>query len=324
MRRDHDLLKYANTRGKGIEIAPYSNPMVPKRAGYDVLILDVFDTDTLRQKARQDPMIPNERIAKIEPVDIVGDASQLINIVKQKGLEAQIDYIVSAHNFEHLPNPIKFLQGVEHALKPGGFVSMIVPDYRACFDHFRMPTRLSDWLAAYHENRTQPNAETLFDGNAFSAVYMSAYGPKTGRRLGWDSPEHFQPNKNVRQLYDAYTKNKGELAGYTDAHCSVFFPESLALLLLDLQHIGLIKLEIKEISATCRRDFYVHLTKPLTPSMTGDDEYYEQRDRLLRAISKNLGAAPFEKTNPALRRLENTFRAISHKIRDAGRRLRGK
>lgn len=94
MRRDHDLLKYANTRGKGIEIAPYFNPMVPKRAGYDVLVLDVFDTDTLRENARQDPMIPNERIAKIEPVDIVGDASQLINIVKQKGLECQIDYIL--------------------------------------------------------------------------------------------------------------------------------------------------------------------------------------------------------------------------------------
>ena len=171
-RRDY-ILKYANTRGKGIEIAPYFNPLVPKREGFDVLILDVFDSNRLHENAINDSMVPNDRIDEIEPVDIVGDASQLIDIVTENSLAGKIDYIVSSHNFEHLPNPIKFLQGVELALKPGGFLSIAVPDYRACFDHFRMPTRLSDWLAGYHEDRTQPNAETVFDANAFSSVYIT-------------------------------------------------------------------------------------------------------------------------------------------------------
>jgi hypothetical protein len=68
--RLQNILKYADTRKKGIEVAPYYKPIVSKKDG-DVLIIDVFDTDELRRRAEIDPLITDT--SKIEPVDLVGD-----------------------------------------------------------------------------------------------------------------------------------------------------------------------------------------------------------------------------------------------------------
>src|SRR5205085_1205758 len=87
----------------GVEIGPYWNPLVPKREGFGALALDLFDAETLRQLAEQDPGIPRELISNIEDVDIIGSATDLDELVAACGLTGQLDYVVSSHNFEHLP-----------------------------------------------------------------------------------------------------------------------------------------------------------------------------------------------------------------------------
>ncbi|MFM7442912.1 MAG: methyltransferase domain-containing protein, partial [Tabrizicola sp.] len=163
MDRKAILLKYVDPSSPGIEVAPYFNPAVAKRDGYPVLTLDVFDTQALRANATKDPHIPASRIGEIEDVDIVADACGIGDAIARLGRTGQFQYIVSSHNFEHLPNPIRFLQGCSVALAPGGVLSMAVPDGRACLDHFRMPTRLADWLSAYHRGLDQPSPESIFD-----------------------------------------------------------------------------------------------------------------------------------------------------------------
>lgn len=296
MSRLQQILKHADLSRKGIEVAPYFNPTLRKSDGYDLLILDVFDTDRLHQNAADDPLIPQHRISEIEPVDLVGDASGIGDLVRAAGLDRRIGYILSSHNFEHLPNPIRFLQGAFAALEPGGILSMAVPDCRACFDYFRMPTRLTDWLAAFHEDRRQPSAEVLFETVALGSPYVLPDGQiQTGCDMATGERARFMPPQTLHAAYSGYLRDKSHPGDYRDAHCSVFFPESLELLLTDLRRLDLIGFDIVEISPTVGLEFYVHLRKPQTDEcgLVPEDVFYARRAALLHSVMDNIGAAPY-------------------------------
>ncbi|VVM08465.1 hypothetical protein MAMC_02180 [Methylacidimicrobium cyclopophantes] len=104
-----------------IEIGPWFAPIFPKKEGYPCLVLDLYDRKTLQERAERDPYIPRERIPDIEEVDLVGSASEIAEIVAAHYPLSSFAYIISSHNFEHLPNPIRFLQGCAKVLKPGGY-----------------------------------------------------------------------------------------------------------------------------------------------------------------------------------------------------------
>jgi SAM-dependent methyltransferase len=295
MARLDQLLKYIDKSSLGIEVAPYFNPALPKAAGHQVMILDVFDTDALREYARKDPWIEPQRISEIEEVDIVGDASRIGEMVHERNLSGQISFVISSHNFEHLPNPIKFLRGCSDALKPGGMLSMAVPDCRACFDHFRFPTRLAEWLSAFHNDQSQPKPEQLFDLQANRAVFMMAGEERPGCNIDHDDPAGFQLIGDIRTAYDHYLKLLETPGTYEDCHCSLTFPETFELMVRDLRYLGLLNLEIVEVSRTHGFEYYVHLRKPLQASASNEADYAAQRSELLRKISQSLGAAPYAK-----------------------------
>src|SRR5580658_539233 len=137
MDRREQILKHITKRQRGIEIGPWFAPLAAKRDGYNCLSFDVFDTETLRKNAEGDPFVDSSCVSSIEGVDIVGSSTEICDIIAARGELSTFDYIVSSHNLEHLPNPIRFLQGCHKVLKPGGYLSMAVPDKRACFDYFR-------------------------------------------------------------------------------------------------------------------------------------------------------------------------------------------
>ncbi|MGI3185750.1 methyltransferase domain-containing protein [Nioella aestuarii] len=306
MSRKEYLLKYAKTSGRGMEVAPYFNPTLKKSDGFDILTLDVFNSQELRERATQDENIDAASVLEIEDVDLVGDASRLGEIIKEQGLEGQFDYVISSHNFEHLPNPILFLQGVSVALKPGGILSMALPDCRACFDHYRMPTRLVDWLRAYHEEHKQPTPETIFDSSVNFANYMRGGVEKLGMHVGKDSLNNFRPTERVRASYAAYLENRATPGPYQDSHCSVFFAESLELMLLDLRHLGLIDLNTIETIPTNGLEFYIHLRKSdnVNEEQIDDSEFYIRRAALMNLVVENLG-------NPGIRNIQgNSGKAI--------------
>ncbi|MCX8507587.1 MAG: hypothetical protein ORN49_01695, partial [Rhodobacteraceae bacterium] len=293
MQRLSELLKYVDKQAPGIEIAPYFNPALPKSAGYHTLTVDVFDTESLRTYAAKDPHIPADRIPEIETVDLVGDASGLEDLLRSSGQDGEISHIVSSHNFEHLPNPIKFLQGCAAVLKSGGMLSMAVPDCRASFDHFRMPTRLGDWLTAYFADARQPRAETLFDLMSSRAAFLKNGRAETSCNLAMDQAENFTLIGDLQTAYDRFQSEIRAPGPYMDCHCTVMFPESLELMLRDLRHLGLIDLEIVEISPTHGHEFFVHLRKVTTDSHQMETNYALTRERLMRDISRKIGAAPF-------------------------------
>jgi SAM-dependent methyltransferase len=298
MDRKSLLLKHLDLSAPGIEIAPYFNPAVAKRDGHPVLTLDVFDTQTLRALAAKDPHIPAARIDEIEEVDIVADACGVGNAVTRLGRAGQFHYIVSSHNFEHLPNPIRFLQGCSVALAPGGVLSMAMPDGRACLDHFRMPTRLADWLSAYHRKLDQPSPESIFDFRANFAEYVRNGVSSTGCDIRFDDPRGFQPKNDLRFSYAEYLDRIGSPQDYLDTHCTVTFGAALENMLWDLRFLGLVDLEVMEVTESVGLEFFVHLRKPEAATPIDDAAFYAARAPRQRRIADSLGAAGFGRPGP--------------------------
>lgn len=296
MTRLKQLLAHIDTTKSGIEVAPYTNPVFPKMTYPNVLTLDVFDTQTLRMRAHDDPHIPSEKIVRIEDVDIVGDASSIGALVSEKGLAGKIGFVVSCHNFEHLPNPIRFLRGCSDVLEPGGVLSMAVPDARACFDIFRMPTRLVEWLTAYHENRSQPSREILFDfaSNAAEHVRFGVSSPSVPLNVA--DPSRFRLGGDLRDSYATFVQTLDRPGEYRDAHCSVMFPETLELMLRDLRYLGLIDLDLIEVSQTRVSEFFVHLRKTVGPATAIDKtDHLAKRQALAARINASIGSVVYRR-----------------------------
>ncbi len=209
---------------RGIEIAPWFCPLAPKREGFRCLSLDVFDKTTLLERAKRDPNISSDMLPSIEDVDFVGSATDIAELVPPEQ-HGTFDYIVSSHNFEHLPDPISFLQGCEKVLKRNGILSMALPDARACFDFFRPHTTLAEWLTALKEKQQKPNAQQVFQASAYSALF-SDYGQETSVFSLYHDLKKVKVAGSLRAAYDEWLSSSPQ-DDYKDVHCSVMTPAVL-------------------------------------------------------------------------------------------------
>lgn len=296
--RSQQVLRSISKSDKGIEIGPWFAPLAPKREGFNCLTLDVFDGATLRDKARGDPNIPQAQVPLIEEVDLLGTSTEIAQLVASKEALGSFDYVVSSHNFEHLPNPIKFLRGCGEVLKLGGLVTMAIPDRRTCFDHFRPNSRLSEWIEADLENRKQPTLAQQFD-------HASLHALDRGGSFKWEAV------KNLKESYEDWLARKS-LADtpYRDTHCWTFTPLSFEDLITEAFFLGLIPFEPLYISANRGNEFFVQLKNVgyanLSPMIVA--EFYERRQALLEKIS-------LEPSDPVVlsrgKRFRKKMRAVS-------------
>jgi SAM-dependent methyltransferase len=280
-RRDR-ILQHCTKAQLGIEVGPWFNPVAPKREGYRCLSLDVFDVTALRARAEADPNIPREKIPAIEDVDLVGSSVELGRLVEEAGYAGKIDYIVSSHNLEHIPDPIRFLQGCQDALKPQGVVSMAIPDKRTCFDHFRPYTTPGDWLEAFFERRSKPTLRQVFESASLGCLHNGS-GVFS---LGTDSSE-LQPTHHLQMGYDNW---QAQLAAghqdYIDAHCWTLTPAVIELIMRDLAWLRILQFEVEEISGPHGCEFFMRLRymgKDWQPDIT-QDAYFSMRTTLLQRI----------------------------------------
>lgn len=282
MSRKQQILKHVNQLGHGIEIGPWINPIAPKREGFDCLTLDVFDTATLRSRAAGDPNIA-ALAHQIEEVDLVGSSTEIESIARAKCPELQFDYVVSSHNFEHLPNPIRFLQGCTHILKPGGVIAMAIPDHRACFDYFRPVTRLGEWLDSYHRKLDRPSLSHYFDHRYAFAHHVPTDNTSALRA---ESPSGWKGPGDLREAYADWLRRMHEGEGeteYLDSHVSVFTPSSFELLIHDCVFLGLLSLKTIEI-LDADTEFHVSLQVMAQPELADPQSHRVKRDALMHSI----------------------------------------
>ena len=293
MSRTSFLLKGISKSNTGLEIAPYHSPLAAKRDGYNCLILDVFDTETLRTRGSVDPNVPKDRIKDVETVDYVGSATDLENLIP-KNMHGTFDYIISSHNFEHLANPIRFLQACEKVLKADGVVRMAVPDARASFDYFRPITLLGDWLAGYGSDRERPTREQVFSLAAYGSVYTSRKGEYIAFKVGVPM-SGVTVKGELRAAYEKWNANANNTE-YIDTHCTIMTPSSLRLLLEECRQLGLLRLEIESISDAHGCEFYVKLRNPAPghSALPSDADFQKRRTDLLRKAMRERHFARFK------------------------------
>jgi SAM-dependent methyltransferase len=282
MDRREQILKHITKRQRGIEIGPWFAPLAAKRDGYNCLSFDVFDTETLRKNAEGDPFVDSSCVSSIEGVDIVGSSTEICDIIAARGELSTFDYIVSSHNLEHLPNPIRFLQGCHKVLKPGGYLSMAVPDKRACFDYFRPVSTLGSWLEAYSNNCIRPTAVQGFDQASLHCKYTDGDEECYSFPLSND-PSNIKQQVSLKDNLNVYMgRADSEDEKYYDTHCWTFTPSSFHLILLDAIFLKLIEFDIEEITENNGNEFYVHLLNE-EPITLEESKFCIQRESLLRS-----------------------------------------
>ncbi|MGD9542362.1 class I SAM-dependent methyltransferase [Methylocystis sp.] len=280
MSRKSEILKHAAKGARGIELGPYFSPLAAKRDGYNCLYLDVFDTETIGRRAAADPFLTREQAAQVESVDLVGDAMRIDDLCRGAGETEPFDYIISANNFEHLPNPIKFLQGCGRVLKTGGFLSIVVPDKSGCLDFYRPRTSLTAWIEAFFEERTRPTYAQIFE--QVSMIARGAGDDASAASLS------FVAERNLREAFDDWSRKRSEKdEAYFDVHCSAFTPNSFRLLLTDAYFLGLSPFIVEEvIDDKVQGGFYAHLRldsyKTFSPQQTA--AHYADRQQILEQI----------------------------------------
>jgi len=247
MNRSEKIFRYINPNGHGLEIGPSFRPMAPKRDGYRVHILDHLNREQLIAKY----MGHNVPLENIEEVDFVWNGEDYAELT---GQGKYYDWIIASHLIEHTPDLIGFLNNCDAVLKDDGVISLVIPDKRYCFDHYRPITGLSRIVDSYfHKNRIHTPgtvAEYYLDRTSKGgeiAWYPNAAGPY----------EFFYSISDALQGIDLVLKTNA----YLDVHAWCFVPHSFRLIIHDLYELGLIQLREVDFFPTEGCEFFITLSR---------------------------------------------------------------
>ena len=136
MNRKQKILRHIDLNGDGIEIGPCDNPIASKEEGFKVHFIDHMSRDQLIAKYTGHKV----NLENIEEVDFIWRGEKYSELT---GKNKHYDWIIASHLIEHTPDLIGFLTNCDTILKDDGVISLVVPDKRYCFDHYRPITGIS-------------------------------------------------------------------------------------------------------------------------------------------------------------------------------------
>ncbi len=247
------LRSHASKSSKILEIGPSFSPIAPKRDGYNCLVVDKWTEEELTVRFNGQRDID---VAKIESVDFVWRSRNLLDDIPEAHY-GTFDAVLISHALEHVPNPICLLRSIEKLIKPGGYVTLAVPDKRFCFDYFRPVTTTAAWLAAFERDDLVHSREALFECNSFA---VARRGRISWKKHSVDFDDLTYNGQALQDAYSAYQGGRDEARrSYTDCHAWVFTPSSFNLLLNECHALRLISLVPELISVSVRVEFFVHL-----------------------------------------------------------------
>lgn len=255
--------------GRGIELGPLDKPIMAKRDGYQVEIVDYLDTDSLRAQYGHELHVGVD-VSLIEEVDHVSRGETLTELI---GKEGAYEWVVASHVIEHIPDVVSFLQDVERVLSPSGRLGLVVPDKRFCFDFYGELSTSGQIVDAFVEKRTKPTLGQVVD-------YFSRTSHVNGA-IAWGQARGVVPDLMYSGdlVRDGYQRSvDGDDFG-GEIHCWRFTPESFRLIIADLRALGLTSLGIVAEHETIGIEFFVTLGRSdeLEPSI-------EQRRSMLEEV----------------------------------------
>lgn len=243
MDRKEIITALIDKNGLGLEVGPSHDPVTPKSAGYNVHIVDHLSQQDLKKKYKGHGV----NLENIEPVDFVWRGETLRDLLNTS---QSYDWIIASHVIEHVPDLIKFMNDCKEILKPGGVISLAIPDQRYCFDCLRSTSSTGDVLQAYLDGRTRLTAGQIFDSFSFASQIEGsiAWNQKTVGKIDFLHADGFA----------ALTlKNYIESNDYLDAHAWVFTPHSFRLIINDLTALGYLRMREESFTPTIGCEFFV-------------------------------------------------------------------
>ena len=245
--RNEKILFRINTACPGLEIGPGYQPVLKKSSGYNVKTIDFLDKEGLIKKFAAD----NLDTSGVEDVDYIWCGEPLYELT---GHEYQYNYVIASHLIEHTPDFIGFLNDVSRLLTSDGVLSLVIPDKRYCFDHFRPLTGLSQIIDAHFQKRTLHSPGT---GAEHFLSYVSGNG-----QPGWGNASRvtYQLRHTIEETIHLINEIR-EKDTYFDLHAWCFTPKSFTFLMGCLAELKLIDLYLDTIFPTTGIEFFVTLSK---------------------------------------------------------------
>ena len=274
--------------GQGLEIGPLTSPIVPRELG-SVCYVDHATTEELREKYRADPAVNENNIVD---VDFVWGSQALAEAVGDK---APFDYVVASHVLEHVPDLIGWLAEIRSILRPGGRVSLCMPDRRYSFDVRRRNTDISEVVEAYLLRLRRPAPRATFD-HFYRHVDVDT-GALWRGEAGHDNP----PPKFDDAM--SLTRLSVEDEKYVDTHCWVFSDQVFVDLMGELMRLGFIDLRFVSFTPTRVGEFEFFATLERPAEGESDDE----------RLRRNLASLPrSERREPAPDRSQSAPLSTGH------------
>lgn len=230
--------------GIGLEFGPLNMPIITKADG-DVRYVDAKSTEELRRDITAASGYKPEEYVEIDYVwrqpfrEAVGGAL--------------FDYALASHVIEHTPNMLGWLNDIASVLKPGGLISLAVPDKRHTFDVLRQPTTVATVVADFLRGETRPRAHHVFD-HCFNAVNVTPGGGPGPTFLavcrGEIDPYTLPKIHTPAEALSLAQRAEDHPEIYSEAHCYVFTPQSFLKIIEATREIGLHALSVVEFHET--------------------------------------------------------------------------
>jgi SAM-dependent methyltransferase len=245
-RRDKILSCINPASQKGLEIGALDRPMVTRDMG---TIKYVDYTTTAELKRTYTRRNPNRMVE----VDYVWGDIRLDELVEN---EFPFDYVIASHVLEHVPNLIGWLNEVSGTLRPGGYLSLALPDKNQCFDYLRRETAIADVIDAHLRKEVKPSPKAIFESKSLAVSF--------NKKISW--PEKVKDKSKLTRIFNlrhawGIARNAYESGTYYDSHCWVFTPQSIFELFRALTELDLFDFSVNTFFLTSGCEFFITLQK---------------------------------------------------------------
>jgi SAM-dependent methyltransferase len=306
-RRDKLLARIRPDSQEGLEIGPLDRPSITSEHG-SIRYVDFATTEELRAARKNDPTVD---IDKLAPVHFIWGDKTLDQAVGG----TRFDYVVASHVVEHVPDLIGWFKELSEVLKPGGIVSLVVPDRRYTFDRIRPETQVPEVVEAWLEHHRRPSYKQVFEHYALHT--RVDVGQAWNGTLDDSTLERVHPESYALAVCEEAARSKR----YVDSHCWVFTPPSFFALLRSLCEMRLFPFEVVEFFQPTpgEIDFFVTFQK-LDQQTSADERLRRQLASIPRTSHPGgvpaANAIPAPAPEPKAARREWIARAVAEGLTD--------
>ena len=266
VRRREIFAPFITRDAPGLEIGASFMPTLPKRDGWNTLVLDHATKEELQREFRSDPGADQGGVLAMEDVDIVMAGGR--GLAAAVADRAPFHHIVACHVIEHVPDLVEFLDDISAVLSESGVLLLAVPTRELSFDFYRPLTSPGDVVVAHLE----PEAAAV--GAMVDSSVLRAELGGAAAWLPWELevalregilPDMVRQDDGFLRAVQAAEQSLSAAARDWTGHRWVFEPESFRYLMGFIAATYRIPLAVEALEPGLGSEFLVVLRRTSSP-----------------------------------------------------------